>query len=97
MSDASDKEPKTPKPRRRKRARAGAKPKTDDSLPLSEAKGRTTGDTDDTDDLDEILDPDSVVSESTFTSPKGNKYRVITTDEMDPYDKPEKPPKKKRE
>jgi hypothetical protein len=30
----------------------------------------------------------SVVSEKVFTSPKGKHYRIIRTDEMDPYDDP---------
>ena len=47
-------------------------------------------------DLEDILDPASIIGEATLTSPKGNTYRVITTDEMDPYDKPERAPKKKR-
>jgi hypothetical protein len=35
--------------------------------------------------------PESIVSETEFTSPKGAKYRIIKTRETDPYDKPEKP------
>ena len=35
--------------------------------------------------------PESVISETEFTSPKGAKYRIIKTRETDPYDKPEKP------
>jgi hypothetical protein len=31
--------------------------------------------------------PDSIISEVTFTSPKGNKYRIIKTTEQDAYDK----------
>jgi hypothetical protein len=30
----------------------------------------------------------SVLSEKAFTSPKGKHYRIIRTDEMDPYDAP---------
>ena len=30
----------------------------------------------------------SVLSEKAFTSPKGKHYRIIRTDEMDPYDDP---------
>jgi hypothetical protein len=30
----------------------------------------------------------SVVSEKVFTSPTGKHYRIIRTDEMDPYDAP---------
>lgn len=32
--------------------------------------------------------PDSVISETTLTSPKGNVYRILKTDEHDAYDKP---------
>jgi hypothetical protein len=32
--------------------------------------------------------PESVISEKTFTSPKGTRYRILTTTEMDPYDPP---------
>ena len=30
----------------------------------------------------------SVLSEKVFTSPTGKRYRIIRTDEMDPYDAP---------
>jgi len=30
--------------------------------------------------------PDSIVSEVPFTSPKGNRYRIIKTDETDEYE-----------
>ena len=33
----------------------------------------------------------SVLSEKVFTSPKGKHYRIIRTDEMDPYDAPVSP------
>ena len=33
--------------------------------------------------------PESVVSETDFTSPTGRKYRIIHTTETDPKDKPE--------
>ncbi len=33
-------------------------------------------------------DEGSVLEEKEFTSPKGNRYRVIRTDETDPYDAP---------
>ena len=33
----------------------------------------------------------SVLSEKAFTSPKGKHYRIIRTDEMDPYDAPMSP------
>jgi hypothetical protein len=32
--------------------------------------------------------PESIVGESEFTSPKGFKYRIIHTDEVDPGDEP---------
>ena len=32
-------------------------------------------------------DEASVVSEQTFTSPKGTVYRILTTTEKDPYDR----------
>jgi hypothetical protein len=38
---------------------------------------------------------DSVVGEETLTSPKGNVYRVLKTNETDAYDKPA-PPKRRR-
>jgi hypothetical protein len=38
---------------------------------------------------------DSIISETTFVSPKGNVYRILKTNEMDDYDEP-LPPKKKR-
>jgi hypothetical protein len=41
-------------------------------------------------------DETSVLSEKTFTSPKGKKYRIIETDETDPYDDAPPPPKKRR-
>jgi hypothetical protein len=37
----------------------------------------------------------SVLSEKAFTSPKGKEYRIIKTDERDPYDAPV-PPKEQR-
>jgi hypothetical protein len=43
-----------------------------------------------------LPDPESVVSVKTFTSPKGNRYRIIETNETDPYDPPLKPIKKRR-
>jgi len=36
-------------------------------------------------------DPGSIVSERSFVSPKGKRYTIITTNEMDPYDEPAKP------
>ena len=40
-------------------------------------------------------DEATVLSEKTFTSPKGKRYRIIKTDETDPYDAPQ-PPEKRR-
>jgi hypothetical protein len=40
--------------------------------------------------------PESIVSETDFTSPKGTKYRIIKTRETDPYDKPEKPKRRQK-
>jgi len=37
----------------------------------------------------DLPDEASVVEEKEFTSPKGNKYRIIVTNETDPYDQPE--------
>jgi hypothetical protein len=34
---------------------------------------------------------ESVISEKTFVSPAGKRYRIIRTKEKDPYDKPEEP------
>jgi hypothetical protein len=39
---------------------------------------------------------DSIISETTFTSPKGNVYHIYKTNEMDEYDKPLPPQKKRR-
>jgi hypothetical protein len=39
--------------------------------------------------------PDSVISETTFVSPKGNVYRILKTNEVDDYDKPLQPQKKR--
>lgn len=39
--------------------------------------------------------PDSIISETTFTSPKGRVYRILRTSEMDEYDEPLPPPKKR--
>ncbi len=33
-------------------------------------------------------DPDTVIAERTFVSPKGRRYRILTTTESDPYDPP---------
>jgi hypothetical protein len=36
-----------------------------------------------------LPDKDTVISERTFTSPKGRRYRIIRTTEKDPYDPPD--------
>jgi hypothetical protein len=36
-----------------------------------------------------LPDPATVISERTFTSPKGKRYRIIRTTEKDPYDPPD--------
>jgi hypothetical protein len=35
-----------------------------------------------------VPSPDTVVSETTLTSPKGRVYRVLRTNQTDPYDEP---------
>ena len=40
-----------------------------------------------------LPDPKSVVSERTFISPKGRRYRILRTTEKDPYDPPDEPHK----
>jgi hypothetical protein len=40
--------------------------------------------------------PESIISKTEFTSPKGTKYRIIKTTETDPYDEPKRPKKSKR-
>lgn len=40
---------------------------------------------------------ESVLSEKTFTSPKGKHYRIIRTDEMDQYDDPVPPEEQPRQ
>ena len=42
-----------------------------------------------------LPDPKTIVSERTFISPKGRRYRIITTTEKDPYDPDEKENKNK--
>jgi hypothetical protein len=44
----------------------------------------------------DLPEPESIIAEVPFTSPKGNTYRIIVTDEMDEYDEPERPPEKQR-
>ena len=39
----------------------------------------------------------SVLSEQAFTSPKGKNYRIIKTDETDPYDAPLRPKERRGE
>jgi len=39
----------------------------------------------------------SVLSEKAFTSPKGKEYRIIKTDERDPYDAPVSPKEERSE
>jgi hypothetical protein len=36
-----------------------------------------------------LPDKETVISERTLTSPKGTRYRIITTTERDPYDPPD--------
>jgi hypothetical protein len=36
-----------------------------------------------------LPDKATIVSERTFTSPKGRRYRIIRTTEKDPYDPPD--------
>ena len=36
-----------------------------------------------------LPDPESVVSERVFISPKGRRYRILRTTEKDPYDPPD--------
>jgi hypothetical protein len=42
----------------------------------------------------DLPDPDTVLAEVPFTSPKGHIYRILITDQTDPYDPP--PSEKKR-
>jgi hypothetical protein len=42
-----------------------------------------------------IPNPESVISEHEFVSPKGTKYKIIKTTETDPGEEP-KPPKGRR-
>jgi hypothetical protein len=36
-----------------------------------------------------LPDPESVVSERIFISPKGRRYRILRTTDKDPYDPPD--------
>ena len=38
--------------------------------------------------------PESVISQSTFVSPKGRVYRILRTNQTDPYDPPGAAPKR---
>jgi hypothetical protein len=40
-----------------------------------------------------IPSPDSIIARSTFVSPKGKVYKVLRTNQVDPYDRPIKPAK----
>ena len=42
-----------------------------------------------------LPDPKTVVSERLFVSPRGRRFRIITTTEKDPYDPDENGKKKK--
>ena len=42
-----------------------------------------------------LPDKSSIVSVKTLTSPKGNRYRIIETDETDAYDPPRGSPAKR--
>ncbi|HEX8000399.1 MAG TPA: hypothetical protein VF528_18600 [Pyrinomonadaceae bacterium] len=39
---------------------------------------------------------DSIISETTFVSPKGRTYRIIKTNEIDAYDDEPQPTRKRR-
>ena len=41
-----------------------------------------------------LPDPETVVSERIFISPKGRRYRILRTIDRDPYDPAEDEPKK---
>ena len=43
-----------------------------------------------------LPDDASVVAETEFTSPKGTRYRILKTNEKDPYDNREPPKSKPR-
>jgi len=44
----------------------------------------------------DLPDPASITSERTIVSPKGNRYRIIETDEQDAYDPADKPRREDR-
>jgi hypothetical protein len=62
----------------RKKTTAGGKKK---AAPKSEPKALPPQD---------LPDPESIMGEVPFTSPKGNTYRIIITDERDAYEESEK-------
>jgi hypothetical protein len=70
--------PRSPRKKRSTKGKEKAAPKSE-ALPLPPQ---------------DLPDPESIVAEVPFTSPKGNTYRIIITDEMDLYDEPERPPEK---
>ena len=43
-----------------------------------------------------LPDPESVISERVFISPKGRRYRILRTTDKDPYDPPDDPGKDDR-
>lgn len=57
-----------------------AKKKTDKNKPKRDKRDRL--------DESELPDPDSIVEKVTFVSPKGEKYQIIKTDELDEYEEP---------
>lgn len=38
----------------------------------------------------DLPDEDHIIGEKDFTSPKGNKYRIILSDELDAYEEPDR-------
>ena len=45
----------------------------------------------------DLPDPESIIDEISFTSPKGHTYRILVTDELDAYEEPkQKRSRKKR-
>ena len=51
----------------------------------------STGSADESRDRPGMPNEESILSEKVFTSPKGKEYRIIKTDERDPYDAPVSP------